>query len=136
MSDAAQGGTPKGQTKATAHRLVHILGAVLVAVVLPAVVIGVLVGTLGVYALIMGLLLGVTGSKVGGTRRMLLVAPVMGVGAGLAAFTAYDWWWAVLVAITGVIAGAGFGFGWFATLLMIPPPPRFSALQRLRPGTR
>jgi hypothetical protein len=130
MSNAAQDGTPKSQTPATpaaapqkkssAHRLVHVLGAVLVAVVLPAVVMGVLVGTLGVYALIMGLLLGVTGSKVGGTRRMLLIAPAMGVAAGLAAFTAYDWWWAVLVAITGVIAGAGFRFGWFATLLMIP----------------
>src|SRR5262245_25211152 len=79
-----------------------------------------LVGSLGVYALLIGLLLGVVGSKIGGTRRMLIVAPVLGVAAGLAAFTAYDSSWAVLVACTGLIAGLGFWFGWFTTLLMIP----------------
>ena len=84
-----------------AHRLVHIVGAVLVAVVLPAVLMGALVGSLGVSALFIGLLLGVVGSKIGGTRRMLFVAPVVGVAAGLGAFTAYDWWWVALLAAYG-----------------------------------
>jgi hypothetical protein len=103
-----------------AHRLMHVLGAVLVAVVLPAVLMGALVGSLGVSAMFMGLVLGVVGSKIGGTHRMLFVAPAIGVAAGLGAFTAYDWWWAALLAGVGVIAGAGIGFGWFAALLMVP----------------
>jgi hypothetical protein len=51
---------------------------------------------------------------------MLFVAPLLGLAAGFGAFTAYDWWWAGLLASTGVIAGAGAGFGWFAALLMVP----------------
>ena len=79
-----------------------------------------LVGRLGVSALFIGLILGVVGSKIGGTHRMLFVAPMLGVAAGLGAFTAYDWWWAALLASVGVIAGAGIGFGWFLPLLMVP----------------
>lgn len=67
-----------------------------------------------------GLLFGVVGSKIGGTRRMLYVAPAMGVAAGLGAFTAYDWWWVALLAGVAVLAGAGIGFGWFPALLMLP----------------
>ena len=98
----------------------HILGAVLVVIVLPVLLIGVLVGRLGVGALLVGLLLGVVGSKVGGARRMLYVASIIGVAAGLGALTAYDWWWVALLAIVGVLAGAGIGFGWFPALLMVP----------------
>lgn len=57
-----------------ARRIFHILGAVLVAVVLPVVVIDVLVGKFGADAMIIGLLIGVLGSKIGGTRRMLYLA--------------------------------------------------------------
>ena len=103
-----------------AHRLAHIVGAVLVAVVLPALVMAALVGELGVAAMGVGLLLGATGCKLGGTRRMLFVAPLLGVAAGLGASTAYDWWWVALLACAGVIAGAGIGFGWFGPLLMVP----------------
>jgi hypothetical protein len=92
----------------------------LVAVVLPTLLMGALVGSLGVSALLIGLVLGVVGAKIGGTYRMLVVAPMLGVAAGLGAFTAYDWWWAALLASVGVIAGAGIGFGWFAPLLMVP----------------
>jgi hypothetical protein len=79
-----------------ARRVMHILGAVLVAVVLPALLIGALVGRLGVAAMLTGLVLGVVGSKIGGARRMLYVAPVIGVAAGLGAFSAYVaalWQW-------------------------------------------
>jgi Fusaric acid resistance protein-like len=103
-----------------ARRMIHILGALLVAVVLPALLMGAFVGRLGVSALFIGLTLGVVGSKIGGIHRMLFVAPMLGVAAGLGAFTAYDWWWAALLASVGVIAGAGIGFGWFAPLLMVP----------------
>jgi hypothetical protein len=74
-----------------AQRIVHILVAVLVAVVLPVLVIGAIIGEFAAGAMFVGLLFGVVGSKIGGTRRMLYVAPVMGVAAGLGAFTAYDW---------------------------------------------
>ena len=103
-----------------ARRTMHISGAVLVAVVLPVLLVGALVGQLGVGALFVGLLLGVVGSKIGGTRRMLFVAPMIGVAAGLGALTAYDWWWVALLAVVGALAGAGIGFGWFPALLMVP----------------
>jgi hypothetical protein len=89
--------------------LLHVLGALLVAVVLPTLLMGALVGSLGVSATLIGLMLGVAGSKIGGTYRMMFVAPMLGVAAGLGAFTAYDWWWAALLASTGVNAGAGLG---------------------------
>jgi Fusaric acid resistance protein-like len=104
----------------TAHRLVHVVGSVVVVVVLPALVLGALVGSLGVSALFVGIVLGVTGAKLGGTHHMVVVAPLVGVAAGLGAFTAYDWWWAALLAASGVVTGAGIGFGWFAPLLMVP----------------
>ena len=69
-----------------AHCLLHVLGAVLVAVVPPTLLMGALVGSLGVSAVFIGLILGVVGSKIGGTYRMLFVAPVLGVAAGLGAF--------------------------------------------------
>ena len=103
-----------------ARRMIHILGAVLVAVVLPVVLIDALVGKFGADAMIIGLLIGVLGSKIGGTRRMLYVAPGVGVAAGLGAFTAYHWWWVALLAILAVIAGAGMRFGWHLPLLMLP----------------
>jgi hypothetical protein len=76
--------------------------------------VGALVGEFAAYAVFIGVLLGGVGSKVGGTSRMLVLAPVM----GLAAFTAYDWWWAALLAATGPLTGAGIGFGSLAPLLM------------------
>ncbi len=98
----------------------QVLGAVVVAVVLPALLMGAVAGELGVWAMLVGLLLGVAGSKIGGTRRMTYVAPGIGLAAGLGALAAYDWWWVALLAIVAVIAGAGFRVGWFPTLLMVP----------------
>ena len=112
-------GDVAGQTSRV-HRLLHILGAALVAVVLPALLVGAFVGELGVWAMLVGLLLGVVGCKLGGTRRMALIAPLLGLAAGLGAFTAYDWWWVALLASTGILTGGGIGFGWFAPLLMVP----------------
>ncbi len=103
-----------------ARRIFHILGAVLVAVVLPVALMDALVGKFGADAMLTGLLWGVLGSKVGGTRRMLYLAPAVGVAAGLAAFTAYHWWWVALLAILAVITGAGMRFGWQLPLLMLP----------------
>jgi Fusaric acid resistance protein-like len=103
-----------------ARRIAHVLVAALVFVVLPMVLVGALVGDFGVGAMGSGLLLGVVGSKLGGTRRMTYVAPAIGVAGGLGAVTAYDWWWVALLAATGVIAGAGIRFGWMPTLLMVP----------------
>jgi len=110
-----------GQDKpSAAERVVHILGAVLVAVVLPAVVMGALVGKLGVAAVLTGIVLGVAGSKIGGSRRMVYVAPGVGLAAGLGAYTAYDWWWVALLAAVAVVAGAGIRLGWLPALLMVP----------------
>jgi len=49
-----------------------------------------LAGKLGSSAMVLGLLLGVLGAKIGGTRRMLYLAPAVAVAAGLGAITAYD----------------------------------------------
>jgi len=103
-----------------ARRTAHVVGAVLVVAVLPALVLWALVGEFAAAAMFIGLLLGVVGSKLGGTRHMAYLAPGAGLAAGLGAYTAYDWSWAALLALAGVITGAGIGFGWFAPLLMIP----------------
>ena len=102
------------------RRLVHILGAVLVVLVLPLVVLDALIGKLGADAMVTGLLLGIIGCKLGGTRRMLYLAPAIGLAAGLGAGSAYDWGWVVLLAVVGAIAGGGIRFGWLPPLLMLP----------------
>ena len=66
-----------------ARRAMHILGAVLVAVVLPYALMWVLVGEFGAAAMFIGIILGGVGAKLGGTRRMSVLAPVMGLAAGL-----------------------------------------------------
>lgn len=107
-------GRPSGS-----QRMIHILAAALVGVVLPVVVLYALLGELGSRAMVIGLLLGVVGSKLGGTRRMLYLAPAVGIAGGLAAITAYHWSWVALLAVVGVIAGAGMRFGWLPPLLML-----------------
>jgi hypothetical protein len=93
---------------------------VLVVVVLPVVLMDVLVGGFAADATFLGLVYGVLGGKIGGTRRMLYLAPLVGVAAGLGALTAYDWWWVLVVGVSGLIAGAGMRWGWFLPLLMVP----------------
>ena len=109
------------------RRMIHILVAALVAVVLPVVLLYLLLGELGARAVVIGLLLGVLGSKVGGTRRMLYLAPAVGVVGGLGAITAYHWSWVVLLAVVAVIAGAGMLFGW-PPLLMLAFSATFPAV--------
>ena len=123
----AQPGSGPGQADITdppekpsgALRVVQILGAVLVVVVLPVGLMHALAGKLGAAAMILGLLLGVLGAKIGGTRRMLYLAPAVAVAAGLGAITAYDWSWVALLAVVGIIIGGGMRFGWLAPLLMV-----------------
>jgi Fusaric acid resistance protein-like len=103
-----------------ARRTGHVVGAVLVVAILPALLMWVLVGEFGAAAMVTGLLLGAVGAKLGGTRRMAYLAPGTGVAAGLGAYAAYGWWWAGLLALTGVLTGAGIRLGWFGPLLMIP----------------
>lgn len=110
-----------------ARRAIHIIAAVLVVVVLPVVLVDILVGKFAANALFLGLLFGVLGSMVGGTRRMVYLAVPFGVAGGLGAFTAYGWWWVGLLAILGVIAGAGIGFGWLPALLMLPFAATFAS---------
>jgi Fusaric acid resistance protein-like len=130
MSDAASSGIPDARAATAAYaaagkpsrarRIAHVLAAVLVFVVLPMALVGALVGEFGAGAMAVGLVLGVAGSKIGGTRRMAYLAPAIGVAGGLGAFTAYDWGWVALLATVGVIAGAGIRFGWLPALLMVP----------------
>ena len=115
-------GTPSG-----ARWTIHILAAALVVVVLPAVLVDIFVGVFAANALLLGLFLGVVGSMVGGTRRMVYLAVPFGVAAGLGAFTAYGWWWVALLALLGLIAGAGIGFGWLPPLLVLPLVATFAS---------
>jgi len=109
-----------------ARRTLHVVGAVLVAGVVPLLVVWALVGEFGAAALFVGVLLGGMGSKIGGTYRMTVLAVPLGVAGGLGAATAYDWWWVALLAVVGVIAGAGIGWGWFPALLMLPYAATFT----------
>jgi nitrate reductase NapE component len=72
-----------------ARRTIHILAVLLVAVVLPVLLMWALVGEFGAMAMFMGILLGGVGAKIGGTRRMLVLAPLMGLAAGLGATNRY-----------------------------------------------
>ena len=103
---AAKAGNAAPDKPATAQRIAHVLAAALVFVVLPMLLVGVLVGQFGVGAMAIGLGLGVVGSKIGGTRRMAYIAPLIGIAGGLGAVTAYNWWWVMLLATSGVISGA------------------------------
>src|SRR5262245_34231849 len=103
-----------------AGRVIHVVAAVLVVVVLPVVLMDVLVGGFGADAMFVGLVYGVVGGKLGGTRRMSYLAPAVGAAAGLGAVTAYDWWWVLVVGGSGLIGGAGMRWGWFLPLLMVP----------------
>ena len=102
------------------RRLAHIVIAVVIFAVIPALLMAALAGEVGVSALFTGVLLGGTGAKLGGTRRMLYVVPVVGLAAGLGAISAYDWGWVALLAAAGFVAGAGIRFGWLPPLLMVP----------------
>src|SRR4029453_584841 len=73
---------PATEGQSGGRRMLHLLVAVLVGVVLPAVVMGALVGEPGVLALFTGALWGVLGAKLGGTRRMVYLTPLVGVVAG------------------------------------------------------
>ncbi len=119
MSDA-ESSPSEGQQRSHWPRWLVLCSWALVALVLPTVLLSTLVGSLGVHAFFVGLILGLVGSKLAGTRRIVLVAPLLGVAGGLGAYTAYGWGWAALMAATGLVAGAGYGFGWFAALLMVP----------------
>jgi hypothetical protein len=61
--DVDSAGVPDKPSRA--RRMIHILGAALVGVVLPVVVLYALLGDLGSRAMVIGLLLGVLGSKRG-----------------------------------------------------------------------
>jgi hypothetical protein len=102
------------------QRTIHIVVAALVVVLLPVALMGALVGKFGADAMFVGIAFGVLGCIYGGTRRMLYVIPGLVVAAGLGAFTAYGWWWPVLLAFLGVVAGGGTYWGWQHPLLMLP----------------
>jgi len=104
----------------TFRRMLNIVVAGLGAVVLPVVLLDVLVGSYAANAMLCGIVYGGLGAKLGGTRRMLYIAPVIGLAAGLAAFTAYDWWWVAVLAVAAFVDGVGSRFGWFLPLLMVP----------------
>ncbi len=119
------GATEASANRSRARRLIQIVLAVLVAFVVPVLLLDALVGQYGANAMVLGVLVGALGS--GGTRRMLYLAPAIGLAAGLGAFSAYDWWWVGLLAAAGVSAGAGIGFGWMLPLLMIPLVATFAS---------
>ena len=99
-----RGAADASANRSRARRVIQIVFAVLVAFVLPALLLDALVGQYGANAMVLGVLVGALGSKIGGTRRMLYLAPAIGLAAALGAFTAYDWWWVGLLAAAGVVA--------------------------------
>ena len=112
------------------RRAIHIVAAVLVGVVLPVALVDTLVGRFAANALFLALFLGVLGSMIGGTRRMVYLAVPFVVAGGLGAFTVYDWWWVGLLTLLGVVAGAGIRWGWLPPLLMLPFIATFASRSR------
>jgi hypothetical protein len=91
------GAADTSANRSRARRVIQIVLAVLVAFVVPVVLLDAFVGEYAANAMVLGVLVGALGSKIGGTRRMLYLAPAIGLAAGLGAFTAYDWWWVGLL---------------------------------------
>src|SRR6476619_6221179 len=118
MGDVGETSDLRTTPTSAAHRTAHVVGAVVIVAVVPALVLWLLIGEFAAAAMFTGLLLGVVGAKLGDTGRMAFSAPGVGMAAGLGAYAAYGWWWAALLALTGLIAGVGIGFGWFGPLLM------------------
>ena len=116
----AEGDAVAESKRSGARRTGQVVGAVLVVVVLPALVMWALVGEFGVSAMFVGLVLGVVGCQARRHPPDAVRRARAGGRGGAGRVTAYDWWWAALLAVAGVIAGAGIGFGWLAPLLMIP----------------
>jgi hypothetical protein len=102
-----EGGAADAANRSRARRVVHIVLAVLVAFVVPVLLLDALVGQYGANAMVLGVVVGVLGSKIGGTRRMLYLAPAIGLAAGLGAFTAYDWWVCLLRRASSRELGSG-----------------------------
>jgi hypothetical protein len=121
-----QGFEAVSEKSPTAAQVTHLVAAALVVVVLPVVLMDVLVGGFAADAMFLGLVYGVVGGRLGGTRRMLCLAPLVGVAAGLGALTAYDWWWVLVLAVSGLIAGAGVRWGWLPPLMMVPLAATFA----------
>jgi len=65
-----------------ARRVIQIVLAVLVAFVVPVLLLDALVGEYAANAMVLGVLVGALGSKIGGTRRMLYLAPAIGLAGG------------------------------------------------------
>ena len=79
MGDQEPGEVKDKPTKA--QRTIHIVVAALVVVVLPVTLLDAFVARFCAQAMFIGVVFGVIGSLIGGTRRMLYVVPWFGLAA-------------------------------------------------------
>ena len=99
------------------ERVLIIVASVLLVFVLPVVLANALAGPTAAYAVLMGSAAVLAGATRSGWARTVKVIPYIGVLGFLAASVAYGWGWVAIMAVVGLVAGAGYPFGYLPALL-------------------
>ena len=99
------------------QRVLIIVASVLLVFVLPVILANALAGPTAAYAVLMGSVAVLSGSTRSGWVRTVKVIPYIGLLGFLAASVAYGWGWVAVMAGVGLIAGAGYPFGYLPALL-------------------
>ena len=99
------------------ERVLIIVASVLLVFVLPVVLANAVAGPTAAYAVLMGSAAVLSGSTRSGWARTVKVIPYIGVLGFLAASVAYGWGWVAIMAVVGLVAGAGYPFGYLPALL-------------------
>jgi len=103
--------------RSTRKRVLIIVASVLLVFVLPVVLANALAGPTAAYAVLMGSAAVLAGATRSGWARTVKVIPYIGVLGFLAASVAYGWGWVAIMAVVGLVAGAGYPFGYLPALL-------------------
>ncbi len=110
-----------------------IAASVLLVFVLPVILANALAGPTAAYAVLMGSAAVLSGASRSGWARTVKVIPYIGLLGFLAASVAYGWGWVAVMAVVGLVAGAGYPFGYLPVLLSAGFVP---TLVHPTPGTR
>lgn len=99
------------------QRVVIITLSLIVVFLIPMAVAIAVAGPDAAYASVMGAVATISGSFRSGWQRTVRVIPFIGALGVAGASVGYGWGWVVVMAVVGVVAGAGTPFGYMPALL-------------------
>lgn len=99
------------------QRVAVIVVALVVVFVVPMVIAITVAGPDAAYATVMGAVAAISGSFRSGWQRAARVIPFIGALGVAAGSVGYGWGWVVVMAVVGLVAGAGTPFGYMPALL-------------------